>query len=44
MDMETITREDKDVLVKAAYILRQIGEADLGDDVSNIAHETTVQD
>ncbi len=41
--METITMDDKDILVKAAYILRQIGEADLGDDVSNIAHEVQVQ-
>jgi len=42
--MQTITRDDKDILVRAAYILRQIGERDLGDDVSNVAHELTVQD
>lgn len=44
MDMETITSHDKEILVNAAYILRHIGEVDLGDDVSNIANEVEVRD
>jgi len=44
MDMETITSHDKEILVNAAYILRHIGENDLGDDVSNIANKVEVRD